>query len=80
MQKLWEIIVKHLHEQNGLHEIKTNYSSHYPPHSPVLGVHSHKRKRDEVGDSESADQETGSDENFGWGSEDDPLAAQNFVH
>lgn len=76
MQVLWNVIVTCSHEQDGLHETKMKYASPNLTHSPV---HSHKRKRDEIGDSESADEEIGSDEEFGWGSEDDPLATQNFV-
>lgn len=73
------MIVRCLHRQHGLSENKMNYARPNPTCSPVLPVRSHKRKRDEIGDSESADEEIGSDEEFGWGSEIDPLAASNFV-
>lgn len=79
MQILWNVKVRCLHEQDGLREINMDYPTPNPTHPPVLPVHSHKRKRDEIRDSESADGEIGSDEEFGWGSEDNPLAAQPFV-
>lgn len=76
---MWDVAVRCLHEQDGLHEIKMKYASPSLTHSPVLPIHSHKRKRDEIGDSDSMDEEIGSDEEFGWGSEDDPLATHNLV-
>ncbi|MCJ1464278.1 hypothetical protein MMC07_002891 [Pseudocyphellaria aurata] len=72
-------IVSYIIGKDGLLEINMDYPSPNPTHSPVLPVQSHKRKRDEIRDSESADGEIGSDEEFGWGSEDNPLAAQTFV-
>lgn len=54
-------------------------TSVHPNRSLVTPAPSLKRKRTEIGDSQSEDEKGGSDEEFGWDDDDDPLAAQELA-
>ena len=47
-----------------------------PP--PILSSSQLKRKRDEIPDSASDEEDVGSDEEFGWADDDDPLVNQGL--
>lgn len=46
--------------------------------SPVVPATSSKRKREEVADSESEDEEAASDQEFGWAGDDATLHAEEW--
>lgn len=47
--------------------------------SPVLSATSLKRKREEIADSQSEEEEPASDQKFGWAGGDDTLEAEGLL-
>lgn len=66
--------------QHGLGHIEIDESEIPTNISPVLPIMSHKRKRGEIADSDSAEEgETGSDQEFGWDANEEALDPGNLA-
>lgn len=63
-----------------MHEVTLEATSVDSNHSLVTPAPSFKRKRIEIGDSQSEDEKGGSDEEFGWDDDDDPLAVHELAN
>ena len=65
--------------QHGLHEMFHDQAEIRLNVSPILPATSIKRKRGEIADSESEDEEAASDHDFGWAEDDDALNAAALI-
>ena len=50
-----------------------------PSTIPVISAPPLKRKRDQIADSQSEDEDAGSEEEFGWADDDHPLITEDFT-
>lgn len=66
-------VVTFLIEKDGLHEVKMDQTEIRLDKSPLLLATSLKRKREEIADSQSEDEEANSDREFDWAGDDDTL-------
>ena len=66
-------------KQGGLEEMKVDHADIRRNASPLRQATSLKRKRDEIANSESEDEEAPSDEEFGWAGGDDAVDAEELL-
>ncbi|KAI4124988.1 MAG: hypothetical protein LQ347_005525 [Umbilicaria vellea] len=60
-------------EKRGLQELETRADFAEPTAIPMVSAPPLKRKRDQIADSQSEDEDVGSEEDFGWADDDHPL-------
>ncbi|SLM33669.1 P-loop containing nucleoside triphosphate hydrolase [Lasallia pustulata] len=66
-------------EKYGLQELEISADSAEPGAASIISAPPLKRKRDQIADSQSEDEDAGSEEEFGWADDDHPLVPEDFT-